>query len=420
MRARRELLDVSAAWADILTHKDAIEKALAEHAPGEIDEDDLRTATMWCADKCAIVMHALETRRDEGEKDPKEARADKRAKSKSEGDDVDPSERFVDDERTAPKLVQRRKGSDEDDHDDDDDDRSVGIDGAREVEPPMLDREDDAILLRLVQRLRGPLVKHTGNQKGERLRYEHMLLDEAQDLSPVELAVAIGCTSKNRSVTLAGDVAQRLHMDNGFRGWKQLLADITPRRVGDGELAQAPIAIEPLKVQYRSTHEIIELAQAVLGPLADPDSGHAIRSGAPVELFGFAHNGEAVAFLGEALRELMQGEPRASVAVISRYPEQADIYYRGLLNAEVPNLRRIAEQDFPFKPGIDVTDVRQVKGLEFDYVVLLEVSRASYPENEESRHLLHIAATRAAHQLWVLTVGDPSTILPRELVERGY
>ena len=33
-------------------------------------------------------------------------------------------------------------------------------------------------------------------------------------------------------------------------------------------------------------------------------------------------------------------------------------------------MRLISEQDFPFQPGVDVTDVRQVKGLEFDYVVL--------------------------------------------------
>jgi DNA helicase-2/ATP-dependent DNA helicase PcrA len=125
-----------------------------------------------------------------------------------------------------------------------------------------------------------------------------------------------------------------------------------------------------------------------------------------------------VAFLGEALRDLMMGEPRSSVAIIARYPEQADLYYDGMLKAEVPFARRIARQDFPFKPGVDVTDVRQVKGLEFDYVVLLEVSNASYPADDEARHLLHIAATRAAHQLWVMSVGEPSPLLPRKLLDR--
>ena len=129
----------------------------------------------------------------------------------------------------------------------------------------------------------------------------------------------------------------------------------------------------------------------------------------------FGHSGEAAGFLGEKLRELMQTEPRASVAVIARYPEQADIYYEALTKAEVPYLRRIADQDFPFKPGIDVTDVRQVKGLEFDYVVLVEVGDAAYPAEDEARHLLHIGATRAAHQLWVLTSGRSSPLLPEGL-----
>ena len=66
-------------------------------------------------------------------------------------------------------------------------------------------------------------------------------------------------------------------------------------------------------------------------------------------------------------------------------------------------MRRIAEQDFPFQPGVDVTDVAQVKGLEFDYVVLVDVTAASYPTSDEARHLLHIGATRAAHQLWIMT-----------------
>jgi DNA helicase-2/ATP-dependent DNA helicase PcrA len=413
-RARRELLDVAAVWAEMLTDREALRAAFDAHAPGEMDDGDLRTALAWCTERCSAVLAELEAFRDEGGRSnekkhrAKEKRNDGR---QQEGDDV---ERAIDEERPAPKLIARRPSSESDDEDEEvDDDRSVGVDGALEAEPARLDREDDALLLRLVQRLRGPLVRGR-----ERLRYEHIFIDEAQDLSPVELAVVMGTTNKTRSVTMAGDVAQRLHMDNGFKGWKHLLESIRPNRTG-GSDEMDPIAIEPLRVQYRSTHPIIEFAQAVLGPLADPEGGHAIRDGAPVELFRFAHSGEAVAFLSEALRELMQAEPRASVALIARYPEQADLYYRGLVNAEVPNVRRIAEEDFPFKPGIDVTDVRQVKGLEFDYVVLLEVSTASYPVNDESRHLLHIAATRAAHQLWVTTHGEPSLLLPESLRNRA-
>jgi DNA helicase-2/ATP-dependent DNA helicase PcrA len=414
--ARRELLDVSHAWAEILTDFDRLSKAFANDS-ADLDAEDLASAHRWCVDKCGLVVTELDQKRDEGSLKPKKserpgAKDDDDAKDKDE----DPSLRFVDGEPAPSKKLVARRKSDEDDGEDDDDDRSVGIDGAEEVEAAKLDREDDALLLRITQRLRGPLLRGTGKQ-AETLRYEHILIDEAQDLSPVELAVVMGTTTKQRSVTMAGDVAQRLHMDNGFKSWDQLLKAVDPRKAeGEG----APIEVSPLKVQYRSTHPIIELAQDVLGPLADPASGHAIRPGAPVELFQFAHSGEAVAYLGEALRELMQAEPRASVCLVARYPEQADLYYKGLVTAEVPHLRRIADQDFPFRAGIDVTDVRQVKGLEFDYVVLLECSRAVYPVTDECRHLLHIAVTRAAHQLWVTTTGEASLILPESLRNRAF
>ncbi len=422
-QARRELLDVSSAWSEILTDEATLRAAFAKYDPDALDEEDMRTALAWCVERCASVMAELESRRDDGDdRDRNSQRPPPVAPEDRERSDDDRA-LPIEDEAPRAKLIARRRASDDDDDTgEDDDDRNIGIDGAAEVEPPRLDREDDALLLRITQRLRGPLIqgKAQKSRPVERLRYEHILVDEAQDLSPVELAVVMGTSSKARSVTLAGDTAQRLHMDNGFEGWPQLLEAIRPRRPGGPDDAFPPINLEPLKVQYRSTHEIIELANDVLGPLANKDSGNAIRGGAPVELFRFQHSGEAVGFLGEALRELMQSEPRASIAVISRYPEQADLYWKGLVTSEVPHLRRIAEQDFPFKPGIDVTDVRQVKGLEFDYVVLLEVTRQSYPVNDESRHLLHIAATRAAHQLWITSVGEPSELLPRALVDRAF
>ena len=102
--------------------------------------------------------------------------------------------------------------------------------------------------------------------------------------------------------------------------------------------------------------------------------------------------------------------------MITRHPEQADLIYGALARAEVPALRRVRRDDFTFQPGVDVTDVAQVKGLEFDYVILVDVNAASYPDTLEARHLLHIGATRAAHQLWLVVTGDPSPLLPPDLV----
>lgn len=266
------------------------------------------------------------------------------------------------------------------------------------------DEEDDVVILRLLQRQSGGIFAG-----GRRIEYEHLVIDEAQDLCALEVRVLLDCVSKGQSVTIAGDRAQKMIFDNDFRDWPELL-----------QAAGLPhTAIEPLEITYRSTRPIMAFSRHVLGPLADGDGAIVAREGAPVAFFEFGDTGECVAHLGEALRDLMAREPTASVALIARYPQQADLYFQALRVAEVPKLRRVAHQDFSFTPGIDVTDVRQVKGLEFDYVVLLDVSAANYPEQDQARHLLHIAATRAAHQLWVTSAGPASNLLPAELVETG-
>jgi DNA helicase II / ATP-dependent DNA helicase PcrA len=388
-RHAKHLGDVLSAWSEMLTDLSLLKKVFAEHAPDELSDSELLEAHQWCVRRCPQIASEWDEHLEEGTR-PSHEDADATARD---------ARREESDQEAVELPSGLRPGEPQEDDGDDD---NVTPD-----QPTGIDHEDETLLLLLHQRLRGPLV---APRQREPLEYEHILVDEAQDLSPVELSVVLSVTTPQRSVTLAGDVAQKLHMDNGFQGWSEVL----------GQLGLSHVEIEPLKLSYRSTYEIIEFAHQVLGPLAPEEMGRATRGGAPIELFRFSHSGDAVGFLAESLRDLARVEPRASVAVIARYSEQADLYYRGLVNAEVPNVRRVADQDFPFKPGVDVTDVRQVKGLEFDYVVLVEANSATYPAQDETRHLMHIAATRAAHQLWITCTGEPSPLLPALLRERGY
>ncbi|HEY4105755.1 MAG TPA: 3'-5' exonuclease [Polyangiaceae bacterium] len=385
--ALRDARDVIANWSELLSDRQTLGSYFAQFAPGQFSVGELDRSHAWSAARAGEALADIEGRNEE-RAERREQRKDKeQASPKNLYDDSEPEAEAQNDDHDSPRR---------------------GIDGAEISEGAKLDIEDDTLILRLSQRLRGPLTRGAANK--DPLVYEHILVDEAQDLSPVELAVVLDTSSKARSITLSGDTQQRLLMDNGFSDWKTVL----------GELGLSHVEIEPLKLSYRSTAEIIEFSRAVLGPLASQDEPVAVRSGAPVELYTFGHTGDALAFLAESLRELMQTEPSASVAVVTRYPEQADVYYDGLKRGEVPYLRRIAAQDFPFKPGVDVTDVRQVKGLEFDYVIAVEVTDSAYPAELEARHLLHIAATRAAHQLWILTTARPSPLIPAELRERAY
>jgi DNA helicase-2/ATP-dependent DNA helicase PcrA len=198
--------------------------------------------------------------------------------------------------------------------------------------------------------------------------------------------------------------------DDDARGefdWTRLLHDL--------EVGADAAKLEPLKVSYRSTHEITTFARAVLGPYAHEAEPITTRHGPPVELFTFASMGESVAFLADALKQLAREEPYANVALVARFPQQADVVCEGLVAAEVPRVRRVAEQDFTWEPGFDVTDVRQTKGLEFDEVILLETTATSYGDNPAARHALYVGATRAAHQLWCVASERPSPVVAAAL-----
>ena len=128
-------------------------------------------------------------------------------------------------------------------------------------------------------------------------------------------------------------------------------------------------------------------------------------------MFRFTEHGACVAFLAEALRDLTKHEPLASIAVLTPSPTLSEMYYESLARTELAELRWVRNQDFNFTPGIEVTEIEQVKGLEFDYVVLVEVSMGHFPETPAARRLLHVGASRAIHQLWLTSVGTPSRLV---------
>ncbi|MCP4869705.1 MAG: ATP-binding domain-containing protein [Proteobacteria bacterium] len=274
-------------------------------------------------------------------------------------------------------------------------------DAADEIhEEAFLDAEDDPMLLRLYQLRVGALPARGRN--GRPLRYSHLVVDEVQDLSPLEVRVLMDCTDERRSMTLAGDTQQHVLQEAGFTNWEEFF----------GHLGVKGTSVNTLKIAYRSTHPIIQFARHVLGNLAEDESVEVARGGVPVEILPFEDDGECLAFLAESLRELAEKEPYANVALLARDPATALMYHDGLERAGVERLKYIRNQEFSFTAGVEVTDVTQAKGLEFDYVVLLDVSAAAYPDTSAARRILHVGATRAAHQLWVTTIGRPSPLLP--------
>jgi DNA helicase-2/ATP-dependent DNA helicase PcrA len=277
------------------------------------------------------------------------------------------------------------------------------IDGDKEIDTA-LDEEDDSLLLYCWQRRVGAL---RGKKKAP-LSYRHVAVDEVQDFSPIDVRVLLGCLDHRKSITLAGDTQQHVMKNAGFISWSAFF----------GHLGLEGTSVSTLRVAYRSSRQVVEFAMKLLGELAEDDDPPLVtREGPEVELFRFTDHGAAVAFLADALKDLQRDEPLASVALLTPDPSVSGLYYQALDRSEVPRLRRVVDQNFSFSPGIEITEVASVKGLEFDYVVLVEASAAAYPDTPEARRVLHVGATRAVHQLWITSVAAPSPVV-REAMER--
>jgi ATP-dependent DNA helicase UvrD/PcrA len=260
--------------------------------------------------------------------------------------------------------------------------------GTPEALAQTLDREDLPILLAALAWQK----QLEGESAG------HLVLDEAEDFSLFELHVLGRLQGPQKSVTLAGDEAQQT--SSSFAGFAAALAEFGAH---DAEVCR-------LEVSYRCPRPIFELAQQVLGSLASDAETNAARDGAPVGHFAFPNVELATLFSVGELTDLAEREPQASIAVIAHDAEAARRFH-ALLPPRA-QARLVLSGEFTFEAGIDVTDLDNVKGLEFDYVLVPDVSCAVYPEADEARRRLHVAVTRAVWQLWLVSGGSRSKLLP--------
>jgi DNA helicase II / ATP-dependent DNA helicase PcrA len=253
-----------------------------------------------------------------------------------------------------------------------------------------LDVEDLPILLELWRLTRGDGVR----------RRAHLVVDEAQEFSGLELRSIRQALGDQPSITVAGDDLQKTGEGPEFQGWERQLEDLgipgATRRV--------------LSVSYRCPLPIAQVANRILGPLAQTAPPQAGKHGAPVGWYRFPNFGSETLFLQDALADLLAREPQASVGLLARSQGGAVRWAEAL--SHLPVVRLVRGGEFTFEPGLDVCEVAEAKGLEFDYVVVPDADSVCYPDGDGSRRVLHVAATRAMHQLWLCFVGSSSPILP--------
>ena len=201
--------------------------------------------------------------------------------------------------------------------------------------------------------------------------YGHVIVDEAQDLTPMQLRM-IGRRGGG-SFTILGDIAQATG-PVPYRAWSELL----PHLPG-GEDA----AIEELRHAYRVPREIMALALPLLEQIApgtEPPLAYRVGAEPP---------------------RILQGEPALSLA----FEEAARLAgEEGMLALIVPPSLRGREAPALFdETRVPLLTPREAKGMEFDHVVVVEPA-AIVDEAQGGQGLreLYVALTRPTRTLVVV------------------
>ncbi|MHB1487110.1 MAG: HelD family protein [Acidimicrobiales bacterium] len=254
----------------------------------------------------------------------------------------------------------------------------------------------DMALLDESRALLGPV--RPGAEEEEMRVYGHILVDEAQDLSAMDLRM-VGRRSISGSMTLVGDLAQATGA-RAWDDWAQVVHELGNRR---------PEHLVELSVNYRTPAQVMDLAGRILAEAA-PD----LRMPRSVRITGDEPVLERVE--PEGLTQGVAARVKAELATVG-YGTVGVITPPSLVAPVMAALLGAGlEVGEAMSQGLDapitVITPDLVKGLEFDSVVVVEPGRI-VQEAVQGLRSLYVAFTRATKRLAVVHGGDlPGPLAP--------
>ena len=260
------------------------------------------------------------------------------------------------------------------------------------------------------------------NKISDEMRYDMVLIDEAQDLPLNKLLIARELAMD--SVTISADFAQKIYK-TGFT-WKEIGLDVR----GSGS--------KKLVGTHRNTQQIALLADSLLkhateefeeGDLTNlkvPD-----RNGPLPRLILSSSIEQQEADIVGVLRNILQDEPNASVGLLVRsYKERIRI--TNLLRNKGVQFEEVNGKttSHVLTPGVKLMTYHGAKGLEFDQVLLPLLQDGYFPQIDSedtsedvveermnhARHLLFVGMTRARQMLYMFATSSIS-MKPSPLLE---
>jgi DNA helicase IV len=215
--------------------------------------------------------------------------------------------------------------------------------------------------------------------------YGHVVLDEAQNLSPMELRMVVR-RARGQSLTVLGDIAQRT-AEARLESWESVL----------GDAGVAEIRIAELLVSYRVPDDFLRLAAAI-APGATVPQG--VRR-APWPAVAVATSAERVGIVALGLAERMAADVGSvGVVVPAALRPAVDGAFAGHASAAAE------DAGGRLSGGIDLLGLAAIKGLEFDAAVVVEPAAILAERPDGGTGGLYTALTRSTRALAVVHAGE--------------
>ena len=200
--------------------------------------------------------------------------------------------------------------------------------------------------------------------------------------------------------TIVGDMGQSIRAGHGLENWQEALSEIGERTVQ-----------KELRISYRNTVEIMTLANHVQARRPYPGQTYAepvLRHGPKPDLTYVRDEKQQTAQLCRLIDKYIS-EGFRSIAMIVRTDTEARTLIRRLPGKYGARYLQASRRES--LQGVTVFTAESVKGLEFDCVILPDVSETSFRDVDMEMRLLYVILTRALHRLSLLCSGKLSPLL---------
>lgn len=176
-----------------------------------------------------------------------------------------------------------------------------------------------------------------------RARYQHFVVDEYQDVSPLQQRLLELWLGDRDSLCVVGDASQTIYSFTGA----------TPDHLLDFRIRHPGATLVKLVRDYRSSPQVVHLANGLLAQARGRAADHRLelisqRAPGPEPVYT-EYTDEPAEAEGTArrIRDLLAaGVPAAEIAVLFRTNAQSEIYEQALADAGVPYQLRGAERFF--------------------------------------------------------------------------